>query len=237
VIEPAIAATGLTRRFGQIQALRGVDLRLEPGERLALFGANGAGKTTLLRILGLGLAPDTGSLSIDGMDVKRDALRARARIGWLAHASLLYADLTARQNLEFWGRLYGVEQIDRRARELLHEMGLDAYVDEPAGILSRGMSQRLSLARALLHDPALLLLDEPFTGLDPIAVDTLKQRLKGTGSGNTSLILATHRVDEGLALTDRWIMLTRGRIVADGRSAETDAGTVTEAYRASRRPA
>jgi len=237
VIEPAIAATGLTRRFGQIQALRGVDLRLEPGERLALFGANGAGKTTLLRIPGLGLAPDTGSLSIDGMDVKRDTLRARARIGWLAHASLLYADLTARQNLEFWGRLYGVEQIDRRARELLHEMGLDAYVDEPAGILSRGMSQRLSLARALLHDPALLLLDEPFTGLDPIAVDTLKQRLKGTGSGNTSLILATHRVDEGLALTDRWIMLTRGRIVADGRSAETDAGTVTEAYRASRRPA
>ena len=234
--EPAIAATGLSRRFGQIQALRGVDLRLEQGQRLALFGANGAGKTTLLRILGLGLAPDSGSLAIDGMDGKRDALRARARIGWLAHASLLYEDLTARQNLEFWGRLYGVEQVERRTEELLHEMGLDAYVDEPAGILSRGMSQRLSLARALLHDPALLLLDEPFTGLDPKAADALKQRLSETGSGRTSVILATHRIEDGLALTDRWIMLTRGRVVADGCSAETEARTVAEAYRVSGRP-
>ena len=237
MIEPAIAATGLSRRFGQIQALRGVDLRLEHGERLALFGANGAGKTTLLRILGLGLVPDAGSLLIDGMNVKRHALSARARIGWLAHASLLYDDLTARQNLEFWGRLYGVEQVGLRAEELLHEMGLDAYVDEPAGILSRGMSQRLSLARALIHEPTLLLLDEPFTGLDPNAAAALEHRLKGTGSGNTSLILATHRIEQGLALTDRWIMLTRGRVVADGRSAETDARTVVEAYRASGRPA
>lgn len=235
--EPAIAATGLYRRFGQIQALRGVDLRLERGQRLALFGANGAGKTTLLRILGLGLTPDSGSLAIDGMDRKSDALRARARIGWLAHASLLYDDLTARQNLEFWGRLYGVERVEHRTAELLHEMGLDAYVDEPAGILSRGMSQRLSLARALLHDPALLLLDEPFTGLDPRAADALKQRLSKTGSGRTSVILATHRIEDGLALTDRWIMLTRGRVVADGRSAETEAGTVMEAYRASGPPA
>ena len=237
MIEPAIAATDLSRRFGQIQALRGVDLRLEHGERLALFGANGAGKTTLLRILGLGLAPDSGWLSIDGMDGKRDALQVRARIGWLAHASLLYDDLTARQNLEFWGRLYGVEQVDRRAEELLHEMGLATYADEPAGILSRGMGQRLSLARALVHDPALLLLDEPFTGLDPTAADALKQRLKTTRSGNTSVILATHRVEDALALTDRWIMLTRGRVVADGRSSETDARTVHESYRAAGRTA
>ena len=237
MIEPAIAATDLSRRFGQIQALRGVDLRLEPGERLALFGANGAGKTTLLRILGLGLAPDSGSLSIDGMDGKRDAFQARARIGWLAHACLLYDDLTARQNLEFWGRLYGVDQVERRAEELLHEMGLDVYVDEPAGILSRGMLQRLSLARALVHDPALLLLDEPFTGLDPKAADGLKQRLKGTESTQRSVVLATHRVEDGLALTDRWIMLARGRVVADGRSEETDARSVQAAYRTSGRPA
>ena len=235
--QPAIDATGLSRRFGQIQALRGVDLQLQPGERLALFGANGAGKTTLLRILGLGLAPDSGSLAIDGLDAKREALRARSRIGWLAHASLLYDDLTARQNLEFWGRLYGVEAIERRAGELLREMGLDAYVDEPASILSRGMLQRLSLARALIHEPALLLLDEPFTGLDPNSATGLKQRLKGTESTQRSVVLATHRVDDGLALTDRWVMLTRGRIVAQGRSAETDTQTVHEAYRATGRPA
>ncbi len=237
MIEPAIAATGLTRRFGQIQALRGVDLQLQPGERLALFGANGAGKTTLLRILGLGLAPDSGSLSIDGTDARSNALRARARIGWLAHASLLYEDLTAQQNLEFWGRLYGVEDVERRARELLDGMGLGAYHDEPAAILSRGLRQRLSLARALIHDPALLLLDEPFTGLDPRAADELKLRLKDTGSSQRSVVLATHRVDDGLALSDRWIMLTHGRIVAEGRSVETDPRTVHEAYRAPRKPA
>ena len=144
----AIASTGLTRRFGQIRALRGVDLELPSGKRLALFGANGAGKTTLLRILGLGLAPDSGTLTIDGLDPKKEAWRARSRIGWLAHASLLYRDLTAKQNLEFWGRLYGLERPQQRADELLSEMGLEAYADEAAGILSRGLSQRLSLARA-----------------------------------------------------------------------------------------
>lgn len=228
--EPAIAATGLSRRFGQIRALRGVDLQLRRGERLALFGANGAGKTTLLRILGLGLAPDAGSLTIDGLDPRRDARRARGRIGWLAHASLLYADLTARQNLEFWGRLYGVEQPGRRAERLLGEMDLAAYADEPAAILSRGLSQRLSLARAMIHDPALLLLDEPFTGLDPHAADALRQRLRQTGSADTSVVLATHRIDDGLALTDRWVVLTRGRIVAAGRSGETDTDTVAAAF-------
>ena len=227
--EPAIAATGLSRRFGQIRALRGVDLEIQRGERLALFGANGAGKTTLLRILGMGLAPDSGSLTIDGLDPKRHARRARSRIGWLAHASLLYADLTARQNLEFWGRLYGIEQPAQRAERQLHEMGLDGYADEPAGILSRGLSQRLSLARAMLHDPALLLLDEPFTGLDPNAADSLRQRLKRTGSAETSVVLATHRIDDGLALTDRWLVLTRGKIAAAGRSSDTDVSTVTQA--------
>jgi heme exporter protein A len=229
VTEPAIAATGLSRRFGQIRALRGVDLEIQRGERLALFGPNGAGKTTLLRILGLGLAPDSGSLTIDGLDPKRDARRARARIGWLAHASLLYADLTARQNLEFWGRLYGVEQPEQRAEQALNEMGLATYADESAGILSRGLSQRLSLARAMLHDPALLLLDEPFTGLDPNAANSLRQRLQQTGTAETSVVLATHRIDDGLALTDRWLVLTRGTITASGRSSDTDVSTVAEA--------
>ena len=234
---PAIAAARLSRRFGQIPALRDVDLRLERGERLALFGANGAGKTTLIRILGLGLKPDSGSLSIDGLDSKRRALEARARIGWLAHASLLYDDLTARQNLEFWGRLYAVEGVKARAERLLDELGLAGYADESVSILSRGLLQRLSLARALIHEPALLLLDEPFTGLDPDAADALRQRLTAIHSARTSLILATHRIEDGLALTDRWIMLTRGRIRASGLSTETDPRAVKEAYRAHGRPA
>ncbi len=233
----AIASTGLTRRFGQIRALRGVDLELPSGKRLALFGANGAGKTTLLRILGLGLAPDSGTLTIDGLDPKKEAWRARSRIGWLAHASLLYRDLTAKQNLEFWGRLYGLERPQQRADELLSEMGLEAYADEAAGILSRGLSQRLSLARAMLHDPALLLLDEPFTGLDPYAADALRQRLQRTGNANTSVVLATHRIEDGLALTDQWIVLTRGKIVAEGRSASTDPRQVADAFRIQRNSA
>lgn len=232
---PAIAATGLTRRFGQIRALRGVDLRLDEGERLALFGENGAGKTTLLRVLGLGLSIDSGSLSIAGLDSGREAYRARGRIGWLAHASLLYSDMTALQNLEFWGRLYGVAQVADRARELLDELGLAAYTDEPVRILSRGLAQRLSLARALIHDPALLLLDEPFTGLDPCAAESLRARLVARGPNAPSMVLVTHRVDDGLALSDRWILLSHGRIGASGKSSETDPDTVAAAYRAPRR--
>ena len=233
--EPALVASGLARRFGQIRALRGVDLRLERGERLALFGANGAGKTTLLRILGLGLSPDAGGLSIDGLDPDRQALEARSRIGWLHHASLLYEDLSPRQNLEFWGRLYAVPQVAVRAGALIGEMGLTDYADEPVRILSRGLSQRLSLARALIHDPALLLLDEPFTGLDPPAVASLKRRLERRGQGQPSLVLATHRIEDGLSLSDRWILLSRGRVTASGRSAESTAAQVAEAYGA-RRP-
>jgi len=235
VSEPAISATGLARRFGQIRALRSVDLRLEKGERLALFGLNGAGKTTLLRVLGLGLLPDSGSLLIDGLDSRREARRARARIGWLGHASLLYGDLTARQNLEFWGRLHGAEDVERRTDALLEELGLSTYSDEPARILSRGLAQRLSLARALVHNPALLLLDEPFTGLDPLAADKLRSRLVERRPDAPSMIIATHRIDDGLSLSDRWVLLSRGRIGASGTSEGTAPETVAQAYRAPRR--
>jgi len=235
VSEPAISATALTRRFGQIRALRGVDLRLENGERLALFGLNGAGKTTLLRVLGLGLTPDSGSLAIDGYDSRREARRARARIGWLGHASLLYGDLSAHQNLAFWGRLHGADDVEKRADALLEELGLATYSDEPARILSRGLAQRLSLARALIHNPALLLLDEPFTGLDPLAADSLRKRLVERRPDAPSMIIATHRIDDGLALSDRWVLLSRGKISASGTSKGTDPASVADAYRAPRK--
>jgi len=207
-----LIARDLRIDVGPRTLITGASFSVQSGDRIGLVGRNGAGKTTLLRILGLGLAPDSGSLAIDGLDAKGEALRARSRIGWLAHASLLYDDLTARQNLEFWGRLYGVEGIERRARELLSEMGLDGYVDEPAAILSRGMSQRLSLARALVHDPALLLLDEPFTGLDRRAAGRFSERIEAMRRDGRTLVLVTH--DVGLAgRCDRIVELDGGRIV------------------------
>lgn len=236
-----IEAVGLSREFGSVVALDRVDLRVEPGESVSVFGPNGAGKTTLLRLLSLGLKPGGGSLRIGGLEPRKDDRRIRQQIGLISHQSFLYDDLTAEQNLEFFARLYGVGDPRRRSRELLELFGIALRADDPVGTFSRGMQQRLSLARALVHDPPFVFLDEPFTGLDPLAADLLRSILGELREQGRTVVLVTHNLRQGLELADRWIILSHGRIAGSGIAAETDGASFEATYAArldpSRRPA
>ena len=208
----AIALEGLERRYGDRPALRGVSVRVGEGQTLAVFGANGAGKTTLLRVLATLLRPHGGSVSVLGASLPGDAWRVRGRVGFLGHEPLLYADLTARENLLFHARLHGVGAA--RAEQLLREVGVGGRGDDPVRELSRGMVQRLAAARAVLHDPAVLLLDEPRAGLDPAAAEHLEP-LIGRASGRTR-VLVTHDVDRGLREADVVLGLRAGATELSG---------------------
>ena len=215
----AIALEGLERRFGDRPALRGVSVRVGEGQTLAVFGANGAGKTTLLRVLATLLRPHAGSVSVLGASLPGEAWKVRARVGFVGHEPLLYADLTARENLLFHARLHGVDA--SRAERLLREVGIDGRAGDPVRELSRGMVQRLAAARAVLHDPAVLLLDEPRAGLDPAAAEHLEP-LIGRASGRTR-VLVTHDVDRGLREADVVLGLRAGTAeLSGGRAAAAD---------------
>lgn len=210
-----IDISGLTKTFGPSVALAGVDLHVDSGERVMVVGPNGAGKTTLLRILATLSRPTSGTVQVAGLDVARAGAAVRSRIGFLSHDSLLYNDLTARQNLEFYARMYGVDDAGARIRELLEAVGLERRGDDLVRTFSRGMQQRLAVARAILHRPQLLLLDEPYTGLDSLAGEALTLLLGAlVEAGSTLLITTHHPVDEGL-LARRAVVLRRGRIIED----------------------
>jgi heme exporter protein A len=227
---PAIETDHLCKTFGAIHAVDRVSLRLEHGESLAVFGPNGAGKTTLIRLLTMNLRASSGSFSVDGLDPRRDDLSIRGQIGLISHQSFLYEDLTARENLEFFGRLYGVDRPRRRATELLREVDLEARSDDPVRTFSRGMQQRVSLARALVHAPRVVFLDEPFTGLDPHAARTLRATLERLRQEGKTVFMVTHNLARGLELCDRWVVLSAGRIVEEGRSAATERQSFESEY-------
>jgi heme ABC exporter ATP-binding subunit CcmA len=202
----AILATGLTQRFGAEVALDSVDLLLDQGEHIAVLGENGAGKTTLLRILATAARPTSGRLEVYGLDALRERRRLRTRIGFVAHAPGLYPALSAAENLEFFCSLHGVSR--ERVGETLSLVGLDGVARRAAGKLSRGMQQRLAIGRAVLHDPKLLVLDEPDAGLDADGADLLARVMRGR-----AVVMATH--DRALAnrLCPRIVELRRGRVV------------------------
>jgi len=223
-----VEARGLEKRFGTLVALAGVDLEVPAASVLAVVGPNGAGKTTLLRILA-GLArPTRGSVRIG--PAGGDRLAARGRVGYIGHASFLYPALSARENLLFAARLYGVADPARRARELLAEQELEPVAERAAGSFSRGLAQRLAIARGLVHDPPVVLLDEPFTGLDPGSADRLAERLEGLRQSGRALVLVTHDLAQAAALADRTIVLMRGRVAHAGQRA--DAADLEAAWRA-----
>lgn len=226
----AIQTQGLTKKFGSIHALGDLDLSVADSESVALFGPNGAGKTTLIRILSLGLKATEGSIRIAGLDPRKDDLSIRGQIGVISHHSFLYDDLSARENLEFFARMYGVPDPAARAGELLESVGLTLRADDPVRTFSRGMQQRVSLVRALVHDPAILFLDEPFTGLDPRAAIVLRGTLERLRRERRTLLMVTHNLGQGLELSDRWLILARGQIVGQGRSAETDRADFESLY-------
>jgi len=219
-----VRVQGLEKRFGAVTAIDGIDLEIGAGSTLAIVGPNGAGKSTLLRILA-GLAHPTAGRCV--VDVPGDP---KSAIGYLGHASLLYPDLTARENLVFAARLYRVADPGGRADALLDEEGLAAVSGRPTGSFSRGMAQRLSIARARVHDPALLLLDEPYTGLDRRSVDRLGARLKELERAGHTLVLVTHDVGHAAALADEVVVLVAGRVAARWRGEELTPGALEARY-------
>lgn len=204
---PAIELQGLTRRYGDREALTDVSLTLDPGRALVIFGPNGAGKTTLLRVLATLLRPHEGTVRVLGHELPREGWAVRGRIGFLGHASLLYRDLTARENLRFHARLHGVAPA--RVDEVLEQVGLARRADEPVHTYSRGMVQRAAVARAVLHEPELLLLDEPTANLDPHATE-LVEPLIGASSGRTRVV-TSHDPVGGLHGADLALGLRAGR--------------------------
>jgi heme exporter protein A len=216
----AIVASGVTKRFGHVKALRGVDLAVQPGEFLTLFGPNGAGKTTLLRILAGLTRPSGGGVTLGGQPLLADLSALRRRLGYVSHHTMLYDALSARENLMFVGRLHQVGQLRTRVDQLLRSMGLEGRADDPVGTLSRGNQQRVAVARALLHDPELILLDEPFSGLDQQAARVLRTLLATVRKRGHTVVLVTHDIARGLELADRAVIIHRGRVVHDGVAGE-----------------
>jgi heme exporter protein A len=213
VAEPVVEARGLVRRFGPSAVLAGLSLSAAAGEIVGVFGPNGAGKTTLLRVLATLLTPTTGNVCLFGDDAfGSQAARLRRRLGIVTHESFLYPDLTAAENLQFYSRLYGVPNGTARAEELLTWAGLSQYGPRPVRAYSRGMVQRLALARALLHRPDLLLLDEPFSGLDGAASEAIEGVLEQVRSDGRTALLTTHDVARGLRVADRVYILHRGKV-------------------------
>jgi heme exporter protein A len=209
----AIELEGLSRHYGDREALADVSVTLARGRTLAVLGRNGAGKTTLLRVLATLLLPHAGLVRVLGLDLPRDAHALRARIGLLGHETLLYRDLTARENLVFYARLYGVPGPDARIAELLDATGMGRRAGEPVSNLSRGMAQRVAVCRAVLHEPELLLLDEPHAHLDPQAA-ALVEPLIGRTSGTTR-VFVSHDVERAVTEADRVLGLRDGRVVLD----------------------
>jgi heme exporter protein A len=223
----ALAVEALSRHYGEREALSGVSLELEEGRTLVVFGPNGAGKTTLLRVLAGLLRPHSGEVRVLGHDLPSEAWAVRGRVGLLAHEPLLYRELTARENLRFHARLHGVAP--ERVAEVLEQVAMNNRSDEPLRTLSRGMVQRVAVARAVLHDPELLLLDEPHANLDPAAVE-LVAPLIGPGSGRTRVI-CSHDPAGGLKDADLVLGLRAGHPALLAAAANVASEQIVELYR------
>jgi len=222
-VSSVLEAHQLSRRYGRFWALRDVDLELNSGEAVALLGANGAGKSTLLTTLATLARPTRGILEIMGSDPRKNAAQVRSQMGYVAHHTLLDDALTARENLHYYGALFGLTDIATRCEQRLSEVGLGDRAEDRVEGFSRGMRQRLSLARALLHDPSLLILDEPFTGLDTPGCRDLGGRLAAERDKGTAIILATHQLERVLAWCDRVVILHRGRKIEESPASSYDA--------------
>ena len=203
----------VTKRFGASLALQGIDLQLESGKCLGLVGPNGAGKTTLLKILSTLSTPSTGTVTIAGLDASRAAERIRPLLGVLSHRTFLYGHLTAFENLHFYGRMLGVVQLGERIQEVLETVGLASLGRQLVRTFSRGMQQRLAIARAILHRPRLLLLDEPYNALDGQAVARVQELLRQLSGEGGTVVLSTHDLPRGFELCDEIAIQRRGRIV------------------------
>ncbi len=224
----AVSARGLVKQFGRRRGLDGVDLEVPSGAFLSIFGPNGAGKTTLLRMLALLSRPTRGELSLLGVDALEEPDSLRSRIGLISHKPMLYGDLTARENLRFFASLYG-DVDEARIDELLRLVELDHRCNDCARTFSRGMQQRLSIARALVNDPELVLLDEPYSGLDPHAAELFDELIGRVRDGRT-FVMVSHDLEKGFAMCSHALILARGRVVVCAEKERVDAAAFRDLY-------
>ncbi len=212
----------LVKRFGLKTILRGLDFSVEPGEFVALLGPNGAGKTTFLRILASLSRPSMGEVMIAGYTLPNEAAQVRARLGVVSHMPLLYPDLTAEENLQFYARMYGISNfaLPPRVTEVLEMVGLENRRKDLVGAFSRGMQQRLAIGRAILHDPEVVLFDEPYTGLDQDASEMLDEVLRSVAAKGRTVVMTSHDLARAEDLATRFDILSRGVVTASATQKE-----------------
>ena len=225
-----IEVQGLTKSFGKHLALSGIDLAVRQGESVVIFGPNGAGKTTLIKVLATIMNPSSGIVLVDGLNLKNNAEELRRKIGVVSHQTFLYGNLTAYENLEFYSRMYDVPRRKERIHEVVAMVGMTSRLYDRVGTLSRGMQQRLSIARSLLHKPTIILLDEPETGLDQQAAAMLWEALQAEGEEKRTIIHTTHSLERGLERCDRLLILAEGKIVYERSRKALDLADLKQAY-------
>jgi heme exporter protein A len=226
-----ISVKKLVKRFGLKAILRGLDFEVGQGEFVALLGPNGAGKTTFLRILSSLSRPTLGDVRLAGYQLPKQAAAVRSRLGVLSHQPLLYGDLTAEENLRFYGRMYGVQDLELRIAEVLELVGLALRRRDLVRNFSRGMQQRLAIARAIIHDPEILLLDEPYTGLDQDASNMLDEILQNQAIKGRTVVMTSHDLARAANLAGRFDVLSRGVIVASAKRADIPQDGLLAFYR------
>jgi heme exporter protein A len=205
----------LIKRVGDKVILRGVNLSIKQGQSVAILGPNGAGKSTILKVIATLIKPSSGEVLINNKEIKKHALEVKSLIGYLPHASLLYDHFTPLENLVLFGKLYGVKNGEKRAKELIEKVGLSFFLHEPVKSFSRGMIQRVAIARAIIHDPRILLLDEPHTGLDQQAIAILNKVILEMKAQGTTTVMVTHDFKQAAEICDRIIIIKNGRIADD----------------------
>jgi len=223
----ALKSENIQKTFGHFVALAGITMEVRRGEFLAVFGRNGAGKTTFLKVAATLARPTQGKLSIDGVSIEDEPERVRSKIGFLSHNTYIYRYLSPAHTLRFFASLYRVSDAETRIPALLERVGLTRRANDPVRAFSRGLQQRIGIARTFLHNPSLVLLDEPYTGLDANAVQMLNDLLDETVRAGHTVILTTHDIEHGLRAATRAAIIDRGKLVFDG---EADGAGIRDAY-------
>ncbi|MEY2192425.1 ABC transporter ATP-binding protein [Neobacillus sp. BF23-41] len=225
-----IEIKSLTKQADNKRILSGVDLSIKKGETVAILGPNGAGKSTLLKVLATLIKPTSGSILVNKMDLKKNHIEIKKIMGYLPHSSLLYDHYTPLENIVFFGDIYDVKNVEQRAIALVKEVGLSFFLNEPVKNFSRGMIQRIAIARAIVHEPEILLLDEPHTGLDQGAITILNNVILSMKAKGTTTLMVTHDFKQAAEICDRIIIIKNGKIVDDFRIENQNLGFVSEKY-------
>lgn len=226
----AIETRGLTKSYGNHHALRGIDITVSKGEYLIVFGPNGAGKTTLAKVLSTLVKPSSGSVWLDGIDIREKPAQIRRKLSLVSHQTFLYNDLTIYENLKFYGRMYDVPHLERQIHEVISWVQLESRLHDRVSTLSHGLQQRASIARAVIHAPSILFLDEPEVGLDPHASTIVRDVLSNINAGSCTIVMTTHNLERGLELGDSIIILNKGKVVYKASKYDVDTVNFQQIY-------